>query len=548
MNTTYLPRHPVTGLRALGLTKRGAPIWPVLGGDGTGDGNTGDTRTAPTLTHSQSINRLKEINAELERLGELNELSAEDEQYFEELTREFDRTDGHRKRLERSAELARVRAASVGLTATSLRTERGSIGAAARGTAEYDRDAILEPDSIEDARFRNPWDLSEVRTFGRPQIEVATELRARALSAIEQMQSTNDDVRQAATRIIERFDSPDSKIARHALITSAPAYLRAWSKMARNRPQSLTPEEAAALDAAENFRAMTLTDNAGGYLVPFQLDPAVINTANGSRNDIRQAAKQVIATGDTWNGVSSASVSWSWDAEGSEVSDDAPSFGQPSIPIYTARGFVPITMEALADASNAAATVAELLSKGKDDLEAPAFITGSGSGQPTGIITALAGTSSEINAITDDVFALADVYALQGALPARYRANASWLANNLIYNKIRAFDTSGGGGFWTNLNDGRPPLLMNRPALEAEAMDGTLTTSGAVSNFILVFGDLSNYVIADRIGMTVEFIPHLFHTSNNLPNGKRGWMAHARMGADSVNDGGMRLLDMASAA
>lgn len=36
-----LPIHPVTGLRALGIGRRG-PIWPQLGGDGTGDGNTGN--------------------------------------------------------------------------------------------------------------------------------------------------------------------------------------------------------------------------------------------------------------------------------------------------------------------------------------------------------------------------------------------------------------------------------------------------------------------------------------------------------------------------
>ena len=61
-------------------------------------------------------------------------------------------------------------------------------------------------------------------------------------------------------------------------------------------------------------RAMSLTDNAGGYLVPFQLDPTVIVTSNGSVNDIRQAARTVVATGDVWNGVSAGAVSWSWDA------------------------------------------------------------------------------------------------------------------------------------------------------------------------------------------------------------------------------------------
>lgn len=42
MSSTILPIHPVTGLTALGITKRGRPIWPVIGGNGEGDGNTAD--------------------------------------------------------------------------------------------------------------------------------------------------------------------------------------------------------------------------------------------------------------------------------------------------------------------------------------------------------------------------------------------------------------------------------------------------------------------------------------------------------------------------
>ena len=249
-----------------------------------------------------------------------------------------------------------------------------------------------------------------------------------------------------------------------------------------------------------------------------------------------------------WNGVSSAAVSWSWDAESSEVSDDSTTFAQPNVPVYTARGFVPITIEALMDEQNVTSEVAKLLAEGKDDLESVAFATGSGSGQPTGIVTALAGTSSEINAAADDTFALADVYTLEGALPAKHRGRASWLANNSIYNRIRQFDTAGGAGLWARVGEGRPNELLGRPALEAESMDGTVTTTGATSNFILVFGNFQNYVIADRIGMTVEFIPHLFHVTNNRPSGQRGWFAYYRTGADSVNDGAFRMLDVASVA
>ena len=502
-----------------------------------------DETKSVTLTHSQSVTRLAEITAELERLGALDALTAEQEAEFVDLRDTYKAVDLHRKQLERAADLAEIRSMATGVSGNA-RTFTG----ATSSSSDYDRDSILEPDSVEDHRFKNPWNVDEVREFGRDAGEVAAEFRSRALSAIEKMPVANDKVREAATTILEERSDNADKLARQILLTSSPAYMRAWSKMARNTPQNITAEESRALQAVESFRAMSLTDSAGGYLVPFQLDPTVIITSAGSRNDIRSKARQVVATGDVWNGVSSGAVSWSWDAEGAEVSDDTTTFAQPAITVHKAAGFVPISIEAMQDEANVAQEVGRLLAFGKDTLEATALVTGTGSGQPYGIVTALAGTASEINAAADDTFAIADVRSLYNALPARYRTNAAWLANNSIYTLIRAFDTSGGGGFWANLNGDRPEQLLGRDVLEAEGMDGTVTTTGAVSNLILAFGDFSNYVIADRIGMTVEFIPHLFHTSNNRPSGQRGWYAHTRMGADSVNDDAFRLLDVPSAA
>ena len=496
------------------------------------------TKDPAVLNHAQTVNRMGEIKEELERFAELDNLTAEDEKYFVELRDTFLQLDKHRKSLERSADLEKVRSAAEGVSQVRL------VPGTARGS-DMDRDPMADTRDVGDQREGDPWDLRNIQTFGRSAGSVADELRSRAYTAIEKMPAATDKIRAAATQILERFDDKDSSLAKMCLATSSPAYMGAWAKMARGLDHELEAHETRALSEA---RAMSLTDANGGYLVPFQLDPTVIITSNGSLNQIRQAARSVVATGDVWNGVSSAAVSWSWDAEASEVSDDQTTFAQPTVPVYTARGFVPISIEALMDEQNVTSEVARLLAEGKDDLESVAFATGTGSAQPTGIVTALAGTSSEINAAADDTFALADVYTIQGALPSKYRGRAAWLANNSIYNRVRQFDTSGGGGFWTNLNDGRPPQLLGRPALEAEAMDGSITTTGAVSNFALVFGDFSNYVIADRIGMSVEFIPHLFHTSNNRPSGQRGWFAYYRTGADSVNDGAFRLLDVPSAA
>ncbi len=59
---------------------------------------------------------------------------------------------------------------------------------------------------------------------------------------------------------------------------------------------------------------------------------------------------------------------------------------------------------------------------------------------------------------------------------------------------------------------------------------------------MLVVGDFRNYLVAQRAGMSVEQIPMLFSTTTNLPDGRRGWFAWARVGADSVSDNAFRLL------
>ena len=72
-----------------------------------------------------------------------------------------------------------------------------------------------------------------------------------------------------------------------------------------------------------------------------------------------------------------------------------------------------------------------------------------------------------------------------------------------------------------------------------------INTGATEDNHILVVGNFANYYIVDRIGMTVEYIPHLFG-ANNRPTGQRGWYAYCRVGADSVNDGAFRVLNVAT--
>ncbi|UGT65321.1 phage major capsid protein [Nocardia gipuzkoensis] len=477
------------------------------------------------LTHKQAVQREKDIQDELERLKAKTEKTAEDQAKVGPLVEEFRKVHAHRLDLEHDAALAEVRSA----TGAPLKADDADLGPARAETEVIDRTRGASLGG----KYRNPWDTSEVR-YGRN--GTAHELRERALDAIERMPHASDKVREVSTNLVETHEG--TRMAEMVLTTTSPEYSSAFTKVIRARGQM------AALNSSEQqalSRAMSLTDANGGYLVPFQLDPTVIIAANGSFNEIRKIARVVQVTSDVWHGISTAGVTGSWDAEGTEVSDDSPTIDQPAIPVHKGAVFVAQSFEVQEDATGLAGEVAKMIAFEKDRMEAVAFVTGSGSGQPTGIVTALTGTSSVVTSTTTDTFAVGDVYKLDGALPARYAANGSWLGHRTIYGLMRQFDTNGGSALWGQLADARSTTLLGRPDYVAEAMDGTVTA--LAENYVLIFGDFSNYVIADRLGTTLSYIPHLFG-ANGRPTGQSGWYAHFRVGADSVNDAAFRMLNV----
>lgn len=476
-------------------------------------------------TIEEAVEREKNIEDELKRLRNKESKSSEDHAQVPVLLEEFREVHALRLDLEHDAALAEVRAAA-GTTGAPQAEDRG-----AQIVDQPEKRFNAQVGSM--GKYRNPWDTSSIRFDGTGN---RGELRSRAFDCIEQMPFADDKVREAATRFVERGGT--GKVVDMVMASTSPLYGEAFAKVIRSEGQmaALTAEEQGAIS-----RAMTLTDNAGGYLIPFQLDPSVILTANGSVNQVRQIARVVTATGDVWNGVSSAGVTASWDAEATQVSDDSPTLAQPSIPVHKGQAYVQVSHEVAADAPTLANEIAMMVAFEKDRLESVAFVTGGGSGEPTGIITALTAGSSVIASIGSDTLAIADVYGLDAALPARFAANGSWLAHRAIYNKLRQLDTSGGNALWGQLADGRKTELLGRPDYVAEAMDNSITA--LADNLVLLFGDFQNFVIADRLGATMRFIPDTFG-ANGRPTGQSGWLTYWRVGSDSVNDGAFRLLNV----
>jgi HK97 family phage major capsid protein len=180
----------------------------------------------------------------------------------------------------------------------------------------------------------------------------------------------------------------------------------------------------------------------------------------------------------------------------------------------------------------------------KDDLEIVKFTSGTGTNEPWGLIHDVITTyTGQVQAsATGDTFAVADIYALIQQVAERFRYRGSFLANEIIYDIVRGFGEEVKHIWNESLAVDRPPTLLSRPAYGQVSMDATY---GSGENYVMAFGDIREaYTIVDRVGMTAEFVPHLFGGTNNYPVGMRGIYAWWRNGAAVTNSSAVAVLNV----
>lgn len=376
------------------------------------------------------------------------------------------------------------------------------------------------------------------------------EARDRAMRALDNRSDTAH-LRADQKDQIERQVRRDPDIARRILVTENDAYREAWMKLV-TQPDAigfLSDEERQAVRAFQEYRAMSEnTTTAGGFGIPVFIDPSIILTAQGSGNPFLEIAREVTVNTNQWKGVSSAGVSWTFQTEAAQVSDASPTLAQPSVVVHMARGFIPYSIEVGQDYPAFASEMSTLLAEGYDELLVDKFTRGSGSGEPRGILTALsANTNVRITVTTSGTLGSPDPYKVWKGLPQRFRRKASWLMSVGVNNAIRQIGTTNVfHGYTVNLPEEWADQLMNKAVYESPYMPD-VTTSTSATDGLAVVGDFMNYVIARRGGMSVELVPQLFQqttagTGVGMPTGQRGWFAYARIGGNSVNDLGFRLL------
>jgi len=373
------------------------------------------------------------------------------------------------------------------------------------------------------------------------------EARDRALRVLDSRDAS--ELSDAAKTQVEKQLRRDTVTARRILVTENEDYRSAFLKLVTDPHPVLSAEENRAVQAWYEFRALgDWTTTAGGFGIPVFIDPSIILTAQESGNPFLAIAKQVTVNTNQWKGVSSAGVTWAFQTEAAPVTDNSPTLAQPAVLVHMARGFIPYSIEVGMDYPGFASEMSTLLAQGYDELLVNKFTIGSGTGEPKGILTAISAVAGDrVKVTVGGSITAPDPYAVWKALPQKYRRNASWLMSVGVNNAIRQIGAANVfHGYTVNLPEGWADQLFNRPVYESAYMPDTTTWTTTAEGQAIV-GDFQNFVVARNGGMSVELVPQLFQqvvagTGPAVPTGQRGWFAYARIGSDSSNTAGFRLL------
>lgn len=387
------------------------------------------------------------------------------------------------------------------------------------------------------------------------------DLRGRALRQVDALVRSReltlpDHAAEKVNKLIDHGRDTDRDLAaRWTIAAGDVAYRSAFTKLLLDPQRGhllWTGDEQRAYQEARVVRdmltrsAMSTAADHGAEMIPLTLDPAIMLTSDGSNNPLRRLARVVQTSTNTWQGVSSAGATAEWKTEAAEAADGSPDVADVPIPVFLGDVNVTYSYEVGMDAMNFLEELSRVMLDAADNLQVLAYTTGNGTTAPAGIVTGLAGTSSEINTTGSETYDDSDPYALQNALPARFSANAVFMAHIATMNAYRQMETTNGSILFPELRQ-NPPMLLGKPFHENSNMDGSLNAAATANNYVMIYGDIrAGFTIVDRIGSTLEILPA--YGANRRPTAQRHAFMTFRTGSKVVVPQALRLLDVPTTA
>jgi len=248
----------------------------------------------------------------------------------------------------------------------------------------------------------------------------------------------------------------------------------------------------------------------GGYLVPDEYETTLIDGLT-EENIIRQVAN-VISTsfGERKIPVVAGHGSAAWTDEEAALTESDDSFGMVTLGAHKLATIIKVSEELINDSVFSIENyLAREFARRMASAEEDAFITGNGTGKPTGIlINAEVGvTSAAADTLKSDE--LIDLY---HSLKTPYRKKAVFIANDVTVKAIRKFKDANNNYLWQpSLTAGTPDTILGRPVKTSSFMPVIAPNAKAV-----MFGDFSYYWIADRTGRTFQRLNELYAETGQI--------------------------------
>ena len=301
-----------------------------------------------------------------------------------------------------------------------------------------------------------------------------------------------------ASPLVSRPVAPSAKKQGRA----SDEYRNAFWGMIRNR--NLTPGVMNDLQIG--------TDTEGGYLVPDEFEHTLVQGLE-EENVLRSLCTVIqTSSGDRKIPIVTAHGTASWVDEEDPIPTSDETFGQISIGAHKVATMIKVSDELLQDSVfNLESYIAAEFARRIGAAEEEAFITGNGTGKPTGLLHATNGAG--IGVTTNGNTPTADeIFDLIHSIKSVYRKKAVFLLNDSTLKVLRKLKDGQGQYLWQpGLKEGQPDTLLNYRLVTSPFMPEI--DSG---NKVILFGDFKSYWIADRQGRSFQRLNELYAATGQV--------------------------------
>lgn len=334
-------------------------------------------------------------------------------------------------------------------------------------------------------------------------------------------------------------------------------YKAAYARLIRLTATSPDGAAYSRLTGAEQKALSEGTDSAGGFTVPPDIQAEMLSRTaqqavmrryarvqTTNRDTLRYFAVKPNTTSSIASIYSSGFVG-GWVGETPAFTDTDPAFQVLDIPVKKIRVATKLSNDLIADsATNILSFLAMNGSENMALTEDLGFISGDGSPlQPLGILNCglttfdvEGSTSNTISNTTSSPGSAPKIIAGSYKLPAQYVANARWLMCRDIEGKTAALVDGNGRPYWApNAGSGYAAVPRNIQGFPIENSDW-MPTDGTDANKVLLIGDFSNYIIAQRAQVTSTVLRERFADTDQT-----GIILWERVGGNAWNTDAFRV-------